>query len=111
MLGKTPDLAIPAKAEAGASALDEDLAEQHSPAIPHIDAIAAAGVDVAEHIALDAVRGARVGVGEHAPVAQVRLVVFPEDGQGVDGGGAARVAGVVAVDEVGVGDVDGVFAG
>ncbi len=33
---------------------------------------------------------------------------FPEDGVGVDGGGAARVAGL-AMEEVGVGDVDGLF--
>lgn len=62
------------------------------------------------HIALDAVRGSRVRVCEDAPVGEVRLVVGPEDGVGVDGRGAGVQAGAVAVDEVRVGDVDGVFA-
>lgn len=109
MLRKTPHLAVPAKAKAGASAIDEDLADQHAAAVPHINPIPAGGVDVAHHVALNAVRGARVGVGEQAPVAQVRLVVFPEDGEGVDGSGTARFARVGAVEQVGVGDVDGVF--
>lgn len=110
MLPKTPYLAVAAKAKARTPSLDEDLADQHPSAVPHMDAVAAAGVDVAQHVALDAVRGARIGVGEHAPVAQVRLAVFLEDGERVDGGGATRIAGMAAVEQVGVSDVDGVFA-
>lgn len=110
MLRKTPHLAVTAKAKPGASALDEDLADQHPSAVPHVDAIAAGGIDVAHHVALDPVRGACVGVGEHAPVGQVWLVMFPEDGEGVDGGSATRFAGMVAMEQVGVGDVNGVFA-
>lgn len=111
MLRKTPHLAVAAKAKAGASALDQDLTDQHPSAVPHVDAITAGGIDVTHHVALDAVRGPRIGVGEHAPVAQIRLVVFPKDGECIDSGGATRLAGVGAVEQVGVGDVDGVFAG
>ena len=110
MLCKTPHLSITAKAKARASALDADLADQHPSAVPHIDAVAAGGVDVAHDIALDTIRGTRIGVGEHAPVAQVRLVVFPQDGESVNGGGATRFARMAAVEQVGVSDVDGVFA-
>lgn len=60
-------------------------------------------------IALDAVRGARVGVREDAPVGEIGLVVGPEDGVGVDGRGAGVQAGAVTVDEVRVGDVDRVL--
>lgn len=111
MLRKTPHLAVAAKAKAGASALDQDFADQHPSAIPDIDAIAAGGIDITHHVALDTVRGTRIGVGEHAPVAQIRLIVFPKDGEGVDGGGTTRFAGVRAMEQVGVGDVDGVLAG
>lgn len=59
---------------------------------------------------MDAVGCAGVGIGKNAPVTQVRLIVFPEDGEGIDGGGAARVGGARAVDQVGIGDVDRLFA-
>lgn len=111
VFGQTPYLAVAAEAEADASPLDADLADQHPAAVPHVDAVAAGGVHVAQHVAVDAVRGARVGVGEHAPVGQERLVVFPKHGKGVDGRGAARVARFAAVEQIRVGDVDGVFLG
>lgn len=109
LLPETPHLAVPAEAKVRAPALDLDLADQHAPAVPDVDAIAAGGVDVAEDVRLDAVRGAGVGVGEDAPVGEEGGGVVVEDGVGVDGGGAAGVEGAVAVDEVRVGDVDGGF--
>jgi hypothetical protein len=111
MLRKHKDLAIPAEAEVRHPALDLDLADQHPAVIPHIDPVAAAGIHVAKDIALDPVGGTCVCVGEDAPVGEVRVVVLPEDAVRVDGRGAARVWGTaVAVDEIRVGDVEGVLA-
>lgn len=77
-----------------------------------MDAVAATAVHVAKDVALDAVGRAVVGVRKDAAVRQVRLrVLFPENGKGVDGGGALGVGAAVAVDEVRVGDVDGFFRG
>lgn len=111
MLGKAPHLAVAAETEIGAAAVNLDLAHQHAAAVPDIDPVAAAGIDVAEDVAFDAVGRARVGVGEHAPVRRVRLLVLPEDRVSVDSGGAARVLAAVAVDQVRIGDVDRVFGG
>lgn len=112
LLPKTPHFAIPPKAEIRTPALNQHLANQHAPAVPDINTVAAAAVYIAKDIALDAIRGAVVGVREQAAVGEVRLgVVLPEDGEGVDGGGALGVGAAVAVDEVRVGDVDGFFGG
>lgn len=112
MRRKHKDLAIPAEAEIRHPALDLYLADQHAAAIPHVDAVAAARIHVPKDIALDPVRRARVCVCEDAPVGEVRAIVLPEDAVRVDGRGAARVRGAaVAVDEVRVGDVEGVLGG
>jgi len=110
LLPKTPHLAIPSKAEIRTPALNQHFPNQHAAAVPDINAVAATAVHVAKDVALDAIGRAVVGVREDAAVGQVRLrVLFPEDGEGVDGGGALGVGAAVAVDEVRVGDVHGFF--
>ena len=109
---KDEDLAVAAEAEVGDPALDLDLADEHPATAPDVDAVAAAGVDVAEDVALDPVGGARVRVGEDALVRQEGGRVLPVEAEGVDRRGAAVVRRrAVPVDEVGVRDVEGRFVG
>ena len=68
VFGEEEHLAVAAEAEVGDAALDLDLADQHAAAVPDVDAVAAARVHVAVHVALDAVRDTRVRVGEDPPV-------------------------------------------
>lgn len=105
MFSKTPHLAVPSEAEIRTPALDEDLAHQHAPAVPHIDAIAASGIHVPENVALDAVRGARVGVSKHPSIGQVRLIIGPIHRVRVDGGSPRMDFGTIAMDEIRVGDI------
>ena len=111
MLGKTPHLAITTKAEIRTAALDLDFANQHAAAIPDVDPVSTPGVYIPEHVAFDPVRGSRIRVGKHPPVGEKGLLVLPKDRVCINRGGAAEVFGAVAVDEVGVGDVDDVFDG
>lgn len=109
MLAHAPNLPVPAEAEIGAAILDLDLADQHPAPVPHIDPVPARGVQVAEDIALQTVRGARVGIAEDALVGQEGSAVLPHDRVGVHGGGAAVVRRTIPVHHVGVADVDGVL--
>ena len=87
MLVETPHFAIAAEAEIGATAFNLNLTHQHTAIVPDVDAITASRIHVAEDVTFDAVGRTGVGVGEDAPVRHVRLVVFPKDGVGVNGGG------------------------
>lgn len=111
MFPKTPHLAVPAEAEIRTPAFDQYLTHQHPAAVPHIDAVPATRVHIPVNIALDAVRGARVRVGEDPSIGQVRLVVGPVDRIGIHGGGPRMDFGAVAVDDVRVGDVARFFIG
>ena len=57
-------LAVTAEAEISHATRDEDLANQPTPNIPAIDAVAAPGPHVAVYIAFDPVRGAGIGIGK-----------------------------------------------
>lgn len=105
MFAKTPHLAVAAEAEIRTPAFNQDLAHQHAPAVPHVDAVPAPGVHVAVHIAFDAVRRARVRVCKDPSIGQVRLIVGPVHRIRVHGGGPRMDLGAVAVDDVRVGDV------
>ncbi len=109
MLPKAPNLSVPAETEIGTAAFELDFADQHAACVPDIDTVPASTVHVAEDVAFDPVRRSGVCVGEYAAVGQIRSVVFPEHAVGVYRGGAAVVGVAVAVDEVGVCDVDRVF--
>lgn len=105
MFAKTPHLAVAAEAEIRTPAFNQDLAHQHAPAVPHVDAVPAPGVHVAVNVAFDAIRCARVRVGENPPIGQVRLIVGPVHRIRVHGRGPRMEFGAVAVDDVRVGDV------
>lgn len=109
MLPKAPDLSVPAETEIGTAAFELDLADQHAARVPDIDTVTTSTVHVAEHVAFDPVRRSGVCVSEDAAVGQIRSVVFPQHAVGVYRGGAAVVGVAVAVDEVGVCNVDCVF--
>ncbi|KDN60523.1 hypothetical protein CSUB01_10539 [Colletotrichum sublineola] len=67
------DLAVAPEAEVGSAPLDKDLAQQDAAGRPDVDAVAAAAVHVAVHVALDTVRDARVRHAEEPPVGQEGL--------------------------------------
>lgn len=73
MLVQQKDFAGATEAEVGHAAPDQDPAEQNTARGPNIEAIAAAAVDVAIHVDLDAIRDSRVGKGEKPAVGQERL--------------------------------------
>ena len=111
MLPKTPHLAIPAEAEIRTTTIDLDFANQHTTRVPYVDPIATPTVHIAEHVAFDTVRGACISVGKDSTIGEEGRIVLPEHGVGVDGSGASIVGVAVAVDEIGVGDVDSFFVG
>ena len=111
MLIKQPHLALAPETKIRDAALDQDLADQTAAGIPHVQPVPTPGVHVAVDVALDPVRRARIRHGEDAAIDQEGRVVDDDDVEGVNGRGARRVRGAVAVDVIRVGDVDGVFGG
>lgn len=73
MLVQDEHLALPSKAKVGRTPLDQDPAQEYSTRRPDVDSIAAPTIDVAMHVALDAVWDAAVCKGEKAPVDEERL--------------------------------------
>lgn len=100
MFPKTPHLARPPEAEIRAPPLNQHLAHQHAPRIPHIDAVAAPRVHVPVDIALDAIGRPGVRVREDPSVGQIRLIVGPVDAERINGRRARGVAGPVAMYQV-----------
>lgn len=111
LLPKAPHFSIPTETEVGDAALDQDLADQRAATIPDVDSISTAGIHIAIHVTLDAVRHAGISVCEYPPVDEkwrLRYVVV-EQGVGVDSGCFRGIEAAVAVDGVRVGDVKGLF--
>ena len=100
-----PHLAVSSEAEIRTSAFNQYLTHQHAAAVPHVDAVPAAGIYIAVDIALDPIRGARVRVSENPSVRQVRLIISPVYGVGIYGCCTRMHFGAIAVNDICIGDV------
>ena len=109
VLPKDVYMAVATEAEVGAAPVDLDLADQHPAAVPDVDPVAAAAVHVAMDVALDPIGGPGIDVGEDTPVCQEGLVLFPEHAVGIYCRCTAIVLRTIAMYEICIGDVDGVF--
>lgn len=63
-------LSSPSKAEIGDTSGNNNSSKEHSTGRPDIHTIAAAAVNVAVHVAFDAVGNAVIGKGEESPVCE-----------------------------------------
>jgi hypothetical protein len=62
--------ALAREAEVGGEPAEVDLAQQRAGLVPHVHAVAHAGVDVAVGVTVDSVRNAKGGVGEGLAVVE-----------------------------------------
>ena len=102
MLPETPHLTLPPEAKIRTPTFDQNLPDQHPPAVPHINPIATASVHVSVDIAFNAVWGTCVGVRKDAAGGKewrIRSGVV-EDGISVDGSRTSRVRAAIAVDVI-----------
>lgn len=109
MFRKAPDFSISAETKIGTATFDLYLPNQHTPSVPDIDTIPTSTVHVAENVTLDSIRCSSVCISENTAIGQIGSIMFPEHAVSIYRSGATVVCTAVAVDEVGVCDVDSVL--